>query len=291
MTIRPSSPRPARETLSGQILPPTEAIPLAVGLDAELRRGAILTGLDRAMTQNLLHLAFQPVFPTCDRRAPSGAEALLRWTDPVLGPIGPNEFIPLFEAGGLIRRLDMWVLDRVLDQLVSWRSQRPSFPIYVNISSSTLEDPDLPAFLSRAIQERNLPGAAIWLELTEWRPVRALDSARDVMRQLYAQGIFVALDDFGTAHSELSYLVDLPVKAVKIDRLFIGGLHSADGRSRVVTEGILKMAKALDLQTVAEGVETEEQIAWLLERGCDRVQGVGLCAPLSVEEFAKRYLF
>lgn len=289
--MRPTSPRPARKTLISRLTPSTGAIPHPVGLDAELRREAILTGLDRAMTQNLLHLAFQPIFSTCNRRAPSGAEALLRWTDPVLGPIGPDEFIPLFEATGLIRRLDMWVLDRVLDQLASWRGRRPSFPIYVNISSPTLEDPNLPAFLSRAIQERNLPGAAIWLELTEWTPVRAIDRARDVMRQLYAQGIFVALDDFGTAHSELSYLVDLPVKAVKIDRLFIGGLHAADGRSRIVTEGILRMARALDLQTVAEGVETEEQIAWLLERGCDRVQGVGLCAPLSVEEFTKRYLF
>ncbi|MDO9355894.1 MAG: EAL domain-containing protein [Solirubrobacteraceae bacterium] len=244
--------------------------------------------LRRAIDDGALHLCFQPIVAASDRR-PLGAEALARWTHAERGPIGPNEFIPVAEACGLILPLGRWVLQDACRQAAGWPAPAPGdapLVVHVNLSPVQLRDEGLVAFVADTLRASNLPAHRLCLELTESALFDDLDVAAGRVEELTALGVAVVLDDFGTGASSLSWLQRLPVTALKIDRSFVSKIeeHSVD---EAIVSATLGLARAIDLDTVAEGVETEAQLASLLALGCSSIQGFLICRPIPGDALLK----
>ena len=202
-----------------------------------------------------------------------GVEALLRWTDPVIGEIGPTQFIPVAEDTGLIVELGEWVLYEGCRQFVEWnlnahRLDRISF----NISERQFSHPGFMALLERVVSDTGVDPGALQLELTETLLIKDTGATTELFDALRKLGVGIALDDFGTGYSSLGYLRSLPFDAIKIDKSFVDDLESsADARS--VVEAIVALAKALGKELIAEGVENEWQRDYLSQLGCDVGQG------------------
>ncbi|MCL6527720.1 MAG: EAL domain-containing protein [Thermaceae bacterium] len=227
--------------------------------------------LRQALRENQLSLVFQPILPLRPGLPPK-AEALLRWTHPIRGPIPPSEFIPLAEAYGLAPTLDTWVLKQVL------RKMPPEpFEVCVNLSTLSLQDAHFMKWLTRAVQGEQRDPTQLHLEVTETALLRDLETARRHLEAVQRLGVRVALDDFGVGQTTLAYLNRLPVDLLKVDRSFVGGIGSAAGEALLA--GILSLAKGLGMITVAEGVETAEQLAWLRRSSCDYAQGYFVGKP------------
>lgn len=243
--------------------------------------------LRRALERGQLSLHYQPQFALADGEARIvGAEALLRWQHPELGWISPAEFIPVAEATGLILPVGAWVLEEALSQLRRWdRAGLPELTMAVNLSAVQFRNDDLPELVGRVLDMVGLPAARLELELTESAAMDNPGVAIAVMNELHARGVRLSIDDFGTGYSSLSYLKRFRVGKLKIDQSFVRDL-TEDAEDRAIVDAVIRMAAALGLQTLAEGVETEGQLEFLRRHGCEAVQGYLFSRPLPADAFA-----
>ncbi|WP_457447533.1 putative bifunctional diguanylate cyclase/phosphodiesterase [Roseateles sp. P5_E4] len=245
--------------------------------------------LRRAQERNQLSLHYQPQF-SLDADGDStivGAEALLRWNHPELGWVSPAEFIPVAETSGLILPIGEWVLREALSQLRRWDAAGlPGLTMAVNLSAVQFRHDDLPELVGRVLDEVGMPAGRLELELTEGAAMDNPTVAITVMNELHARGVHLSIDDFGTGYSSLSYLKKFRVSKLKIDQSFVRDLTD-DAEDRAIVDAVIRMAGALGLQTLAEGVETEGQLAFLRRQGCHAVQGYLFSRPLPAEAFAE----
>ena len=256
-------------------------------MQAESARMLLLeNALRRARERDQLTLHYQPQICMVSGRV-IGVEALLRWQHPTLGPISPAEFIPIAEATGLILQIGEWVLRTACRQLKTWMHAGVGEIIMaVNLSSVQFKNANLPALISRILDDCQLAPALLELELTEGVAMDNPLGAIAVMNDLHDRGIRMSIDDFGTGYSSLSYLKKFRVYKLKIDQHFVRDL-SDDPEDRAIVSAIIGMAKSLGLQTIAEGVETQGQLDFLRAQGCNEVQGYFFAKPMPAEEFER----
>ncbi|MBV8156746.1 MAG: EAL domain-containing protein, partial [Dyella sp.] len=216
-----------------------------------------------------------------------GAEVLLRWTHPELGEISPAEFVPIAEESGVIGQIGEWVLRTAVRQASSWvRQGLPKMTIAVNLSAVQFRQSNFPTLVERILKEEGLPPAYLDLELTEGTAMHDPAGAIAIMNRLREIGISLSIDDFGTGYSSLSYLKKFRLSKLKIDRAFVRDL-SSNVEDRAIVSAVTHMARSLGLRTVAEGVETAEQLVVLAHCGCDELQGYFVSRPVTAGEFEK----
>jgi diguanylate cyclase (GGDEF)-like protein len=252
------------------------------GMDEQhLRQLAIVGELRGAIEGDQFSLHYQPKIeiPTRDVRH---AEALLRWTHPTLGRIGPDEFIPLAERAGLVGRLTRWVVDRAFADMAAWRRGGLDVGVAINLSAIDLADPELPDAVLERLRNHEVPAAAVIVEVTESAVLADLDRAIASLNRLRAEGLRVSVDDFGTGQSSLGQLKHLPADELKIDKSFVLQLAPGSEDERIV-QSIVQLGHALGLKVVAEGVETEAGLEVLARLQCDVAQGYHFSRPLPVE--------
>ena len=239
-------------------------------------------GLRRAIELGELRVHFQPIIDAGSGRVVS-AEALVRWQDPERGLISPLEFIPIAEETGLIVPLGDWVLREACTQARAWQDLGlGSISVAVNLSVRQFAAPTLDESVARALEASGCPASLLHLEITESSIMDQIEQAMTTMYRLIALGLHLTIDDFGTGYSSLSQLKRLPVTTLKIDRAFVRDIQR-EVEDDVFVDAILTLARKLGLRTVAEGVETEEQLGFLASRGCDAYQGFLFSRPLAAE--------
>jgi len=257
-----------------------------------LKRAALESALREALRLKRLRLVFQPKFALTQGQPLAGAEVLLRWTDPELGAISPADFIPAAEASGLISEVDRTAYSLLLAHLKTWFElglQPPRFAF--NLSPRSIRDPGFLQRLQDDIAQSGVPHGMLQVEITESALIESGSTVLAHIQALEKVGLEIAIDDFGTGYSSLAYLKRMPLRELKIDKSFVDGL-GGDHEDEAITQAILGLAKALELRTVAEGVETQAQLDWLKAMGCQVAQGYLLARPMEVvdfEDFIARY--
>jgi diguanylate cyclase (GGDEF)-like protein len=240
--------------------------------------------LRRAIGRGELVLHYQAKFKAPNGPA-IGAEALLRWKHPTRGLIPPNEFIPLAEKTGLIVPIGEWVLDEACRQMKEWQEGgRKDWTIAVNLSPVQFGHPLLTEVVHATLMQHSLSPECLTLEITESTAMRDADASEIILQQLHSMGVRIAIDDFGTGYSSLLYLKRLPATELKIDRGFVRNLEHDMG-DRAIVSAIVALGRTLDLQIVAEGVETLSQQKFLADLGCDSLQGFLFGKPLPATQF------
>ncbi len=219
-----------------------------------------------------------------------GAEALLRWNDKDLGEISPTQFIPIAEETGVIVAIGNWVMASAIRQAAKWNQGGQVLRVSINVSALQFQQSDFVANLAAALQDAGLAPDRIELELTESILIRDAEEALRVLESLAQLGVNLAIDDFGTGYSSLSYLKRFPISKLKIDRSFVQHLPDDESDVAIVT-AIVSLAHALKLKVIAEGVETEEQRAFLQTLGCNELQGFLYSPALTPAEFESHYLY
>lgn len=250
---------------------------------AQAHRTQLRADLRGAIDGDQLFLQYQPVFDLAEGTL-RGVEALVRWRHPEHGVIPPLDFIPLAEQSGQILPLGRWVLETACRAAVGWRERAMlvdgrSFSLSVNLSAKQLRDPGLVSDVRRILSGTGLPAEALVLEITETALLVDLEGACAVLTELRQLGLRVAIDDFGVGYSSLGYLHQLPLDILKVDRSFVVGVTDG-GAKALLTRTVLNLAKSLGLWTVAEGIETDGQLAALKAMGCDEAQGYLFARPL-----------
>jgi EAL domain-containing protein (putative c-di-GMP-specific phosphodiesterase class I) len=245
-------------------------------------------GLERELAQAIareeLRLHYQPIVDAASGRL-SGCEALVRWQHPVRGLLLPGSFIGVAEESGLVRDLGAWTFDAACAQVARWQAAGlETVPVSVNVSALQFRDQRLLDTIERALQRHGVRPEAIELELTESALMNDDDTTQRVVARLRRLGMRLVVDDFGTGWSSLSYLKRLKPDKLKIDRSFVRDLPD-DADDRALTQAIVSMARALDVAVVAEGVESESQRRFLIERGCHLLQGYLTGRPAPAEDF------
>lgn len=252
-------------------------------LDDRIHLGAHLR---RAIERDELHLVYQPQFRSGDQR-PVGYEALLRWSHPTLGEVSPVRFIPVAENLGLMTEIGDWVVEAACRQIRAWHDAGfIGFKVAVNVSSLQLQRPGLVAKVTDALTQYRVAASSFELEITESALMENLERARLKLQKFAALGVSVSLDDFGTGYSSLAYLKDLQLDKLKIDKSFVQGLPG-DARDAAMARTIVSIAHQFGLSVAAEGVETQEQAAFLASIGCDLLQGYLLARPMPAEDVAR----
>lgn len=239
--------------------------------------------LHKAISNNELLLYYQPKWSLKEIRV-TGVEALVRWHHPELGLQSPAQFITIAEEVGLIETIGEWVLNTACAEIKEWHSQGlEDLSVSVNLSAFQLRRGDLPELIKEALRTHQLPADKLDLELTESLIMENLDDNIAQLQAIRQLGVSLSLDDFGTGYSSLSYLKRFPINTLKIDRSFITDIeHSA--QDCAITQAIIDMAHNLDMQVVAEGVETQRQLEILTDMGCDIIQGYYISRPLPEAE-------
>ena len=235
--------------------------------------------LRRALRDNEFLLHYQPQVDI-ETGQVVGMEALVRWSDPEVGLIPPSQFIPVAEESGLIGPLSEWVLREACRQNKAWQDEGlPPARVSVNLSARQFQQRDIAKLVMQVLEETGLDPQYLELELTESTIMRNAEEAVSMLNELHALGIGLAIDDFGTGYSSLSYLKRFPVDRLKIDRSFVSDIgESSDDET--ITSAIIALAHSLNLQVIAEGVETSTQLDFLKERACDEMQGYFFAKPL-----------
>jgi diguanylate cyclase (GGDEF)-like protein len=250
------------------------------------RRNAMavrLLGELRSAIANLdLSVVYQPKFNLRGAEI-VGVEALVRWPHPERGLLGPDQFLPLVRRHGLMWSMTELVLAQALDDAAWWRSRGFKVPIAVNLFAPSLSDLDLPKQIVRALSTRNLNADTLTVEITEDLLLDNMNRTRKVLDALRRQGVRIAIDDFGSGYSALSYLRDLPIDEVKLDRQFVAPVLM-DWRAAAIVRAVIDLAHVLGVTTVAEGVENAETAAKLRGYGCDVAQGYFYSPPLTAVE-------
>ncbi|NEX63568.1 EAL domain-containing protein [Noviherbaspirillum sp. 17J57-3] len=259
--------------------------------DATERLGT-LNALRQALANDEFVLHYQPKINLLTG-AVVGAEALVRWRSPARGMVTPNDFIPLAEESGLIIDIGAWVLRTACAQAMAWRQEghggRDALMVSVNLSPSQLMRDDIVDVVAGVLAATGLPPRLLELEITETVVMRDIEKSLDKLARLKMLGIRISIDDFGTGHSSLNYLKRLPVDILKIDRSFVNDI-ATDEDDAAIVKAIISLARILNLDVVAEGVETEAQRRFLMENGCDVGQGYHFSRPLPAAAFASAWL-
>jgi diguanylate cyclase (GGDEF)-like protein len=243
--------------------------------------------LRKALERSEFTLNYQPRLAV-EGMYVEAVEALLRWWHPQRGFVSPDEFIPLAEQSGLIVEIGDWVLREACAQARRWRDGgHHSWQVAVNVSGVQFRDGSLPDRVSRAIHAAGIEPRMIELEFTEGALIEYSAVVSKAVKALKELGVATALDDFGTGYSSLSYLRHFPIDTLKIDRVFVRDIVSKSGGNAPLVDAIIAMAKSLGLDTVAEGVETEEQWHYLKSRHANQVQGFLFCRPLALEDLER----
>jgi diguanylate cyclase (GGDEF)-like protein/PAS domain S-box-containing protein len=251
-----------------------------------VERQSIEESLRRALERQEFALQYQPII---DLRAGeiTGAEALIRWTHPTRGPVPPAQFIPVAEDCGLILPIGNWVLREACKQAQAWiKAGLPLVTMAVNISAIEFRDEHFLEGAFAILEETGLDPRSLELELTESVLMRRVESTESILKALRKKGVQIAVDDFGTGYSSLSYLRKFPIDALKIDQSFVRQITTAPDETTIVT-AVISMGRSLKLRVVAEGVETQEELAFLQAHQCDEAQGYFFSRPLLPEQFAK----
>ncbi|MFO1068013.1 MAG: EAL domain-containing protein [Geminicoccaceae bacterium] len=239
--------------------------------------------LRKALQQGELTVYYQPQVSLRNGEV-VGVEALLRWFHPDLGMVPPAEFIPLAEDTGLIVPIGIWALRTACREVMRWHAEGfPAMRLAVNVSGRQFEQRDLADGLAEVLAETGFPPALLELELTESVIMRHASDAVRRLRELTGLGVQLAVDDFGTGYSSLSYLRTFPIRSLKIDRSFVRDIDR-DENGRVIPQAVIALAGSLDLKVVAEGVESEAQLAFLRAAGCEEMQGYLFARPLPAED-------
>jgi EAL domain-containing protein (putative c-di-GMP-specific phosphodiesterase class I) len=261
--------------------------------DEEMGRAAaqalkLSVDLKHAVGRGELCLHYQPKVDTANGNL-LGMEALVRWLHPERGMISPVEFIPIAEDTGLIVNIGRWVLREACRQNAEWQKagMRP-LRVAVNLSARQFSSGNLLNDIDAALADSGLSVDSLELEITESMVMEDPDGVIKVLTKIHDKGIHLALDDFGTGHSSLAYIKRFPIDCVKIDRAFIKDTP-ANTEDVAIAKMIVAMAQALDLSTVAEGVETAEQLELLRNMGCGQIQGYFFSRPLSPVDFLSYY--
>lgn len=239
--------------------------------------------LHKALADHQLKVVYQP---KVDLRSGNivGLEALMRWDHPRLGFQSPDAFIPVAEKTGMIEAISRQLLHKVFAQTAAWhRAGLDYIRVAVNISPVEFRNPELPEVISDILRQYDLHASAIEIEITETAVINQTEGATKILSELKRMGCSIAMDDFGTGFSSLSYLKRFPLSKVKIDRMFIDDLMEAQ-QSVSIVSAIIAMAQSMGLRVIAEGVETEEQLRFLQDLQCDEVQGFVISRPLASDE-------
>jgi EAL domain-containing protein (putative c-di-GMP-specific phosphodiesterase class I) len=259
-----------------------------------LRRREIVAALDVAVKTSAFTLAYQPIV-SLDTGEIAGFESLIRWPHPRWGVMLPGQFIEIAEETGHIVPIGAWVLRQALADLVRWQSRlppprqepgQPALPlphVSVNVSARQFRDPGFVDSVRSALRAARLPPEALLLELTESILFTDNERSRLELAELKETGVRLAVDDFGTGYSSLSYLLDLPIDVLKIDKTFVTGIASSWRRYALV-EGIIRLARTLQVEVIAEGIETQTERELLAEMGCEFGQGYLLSVPVDADQ-------
>jgi diguanylate cyclase (GGDEF)-like protein/PAS domain S-box-containing protein len=253
-----------------------------------IKRLTLENDLRSALERNEFFLVYQPQIELSGRTV-TGLEALIRWQRPGVGLVPPLEFIPIAENCGLILPIGEWVLRTACAQARQWHDDGLPTVLAVNVSAVQFRQVGFCELIGRILADTGFPPQYLELEVTESLLLSNADVMFSVLQQLRDMGLRLAIDDFGTGYSSLSYLKRFPVNKLKIDRSFIRDIP-ADSDDAAITTAIICMAKSLDLKVIAEGVETEEQMLFLLENQCDEIQGYYFSMPLASAEVGDRLL-
>lgn len=253
---------------------------------SSLRKLQLENALRRAMDNQELFLHFQPQVSLTDGQV-VGAEALLRWQHPEYGMVPPNEFIPIAESGGLILQIGEWVVRTAAEQMKRWIDSGLGLTrMAVNLSAVQLRQPHLPERVVEILREVALSPKYLELELTESAAMENTQAAIAVMDRMHQHGIRMSIDDFGTGYSSLGHLKRFKVAMLKIDRTFVRDI-AIDADDRAIVGAVINLARSLGMKTIAEGVETEEQLRYLKDNGCDEIQGFLVGRPLPADQFER----
>ncbi len=248
--------------------------------DAVKTRMELEMDLRDALPNDQFFLVYQPTFNLSDM-APTGVEALIRWQPPTRGTVQPDDFIPVLETTGLIIEVGKWVLEEACRQGATWREAGHSIGMAVNVSGRQLDSDELVTDVRNALAESGLDANALTLEITETTLMRNVEETARRLTAIRELGVRVAIDDFGIGYSSLAHLQQFPVDALKIDRSFISRLtQNPEGESLVHT--LVQLGKALSIETLAEGIELEQELSVLQDEHCDSGQGFLYARPMDV---------
>lgn len=237
-----------------------------------LKKMKLTNSLYRALERNELVLYYQPQVSVLTKEI-VGLEALIRWNNPELGLIPPNIFIPLAEQSGLINPIGQWVLETACKQNKVWQNMGlPNLRMAVNLSVEQFRDQELVSIIERILNETGMKSKHLELEVTESIAIEGKEHIINVLHKLKALGATISIDDFGTEYSSLSRLKTLPVDRIKIDMQFVQGI-SEGNKDEAIAKTIIQLAKNLELNVIAEGVETEVQFEFFNKYMCDEIQG------------------
>lgn len=242
--------------------------------------------LARALDQNTLLLHYMPQASLRSGRV-TGAEALLRWTDEVLGDVPAYAAVQAAEASGLIDRLTQWVITSAVERYADFQRIDPEFRVSLNISPSNLREPDFPYFVGRALRTWDLNGGNLFLEITENAMMNDPVAAIEVLHELKSHGVRLSIDDFGTGYSSMHYLAQLPLDELKIDLSFVRTMLESPVNAKIV-RSLIELAHNLELSVVAEGAEDEAVMQALAHLKCDYAQGYFVGKAVSAAELARR---
>lgn len=249
-------------------------------------RLSLETSLRHALERDEFVLHYQPQI-CLETGVLKGAEALLRWQHPEMGMVMPDKFIPIAEDTGLIVPIGEWVLRTACAQNKAWQDAgHPHISIAANLSARQILSPGLADVIKNILQETKLDPGSLELEFTESMAMQNLEDSIKTLQALNALGIDIAIDDFGTGYSSLSYLRRFPINKLKIDRSFVRDICSDEDDAKMIAS-IITLGQSLNLQIVAEGVETDEQMEFLRAHNCDQVQGYYISRPIAAEKFAQ----
>ena len=252
-------------------------------------RVALEHELRRAIERDEFSLYYQPKL-SLDTQQLIGAEALIRWRHPTFGEVPPEHFIALAEENGMILQIGDWVLEQACRQMHHWRKAFDDFgPLSVNLAGAQLRHPNLLARIEQLLRDNRLEPGCLQLEITENFIMSQAEEALEVLHQLKRLGVQLAIDDFGTGYSSLSYLKRLPLNTLKIDQSFIRGLPD-DADDVAIVRAIIALGRSMQLNIIAEGVETQAQQDFLAKEGCEQIQGYIVSVPLSADDFAASFL-
>jgi len=213
-----------------------------------------------------------------------GAEALIRWPHATRGLLSPDKFLPLAQDCGLMPAIDRWVLGQALEHLQSLKRLGLAVPVSINLSVESLADPGLVDSVLRALKETGVEPELLEIEIPEGALMRDVATSTQVLAGLDELGVRISVDDFGTGYSSFAYLARFPVHTLKVDRSFVKDM-TTNSASRNIVKGLVRLAHSLSLQVVAEGAETDEQMAMLQRMRCDEVQGYGFARPMTFDSF------
>ncbi|QLF92626.1 EAL domain-containing protein [Pseudomonas sp. ABC1] len=256
-------------------------------IDSEIRaRRELEKALSEALDKGEFHLLYQPQWDYRRRRI-TGVEALIRWNHPQGKNVPPDHFIPIAEQNGSIIEIGEWVLDQACRQLHDWHQQGfTGLRMAVNLSAVQLHHAALPDTIDNLLTTHRLPEGTLELEVTETSLMQDIQTAAHSLHCLRACGALIAIDDFGTGYSSLNYLKKLPVDKIKIDKSFVQDIKCGEGDTTIV-RAIIQLGRNLNMQVIAEGVETAEQEAYLIGQGCDEGQGYYYSKPLPAERLTE----